>query len=93
MSVYNFDSESSQTSANLNFSTKLHFLDGIPLAYAEKQKLKICLRSQATSQILIYTPDWRETARERCLSPKQYKIKLAVMSLPFPQLFYETVRK
>ena len=93
MSVYNFDSESSQTSANLNFSTKLHFLDGIPLAYAEKQNLKICLRSKATSQILIYTPEWRETARERCLSPKQYKIKLAVMSLPFLQLFYETVRK
>ena len=93
MSVYSVDSESSQTSANLNFGTKLHFLDGIPLAYVEKRKLEICLRSKATSQIFIYTPEWRETARERCLSPKQYKIKVAVMSLPFPQLFYETVRK
>ena len=65
MSVYNVDSESSQISANLNFSTKLHFLDGIPLAYAEKRKLKICLRSKASSQIPIYTPEWRETLQEK----------------------------
>lgn len=65
MSVYNVNSERSQTSANLNFSTKLHFLDGIPLAYTENRRLKICLRSKATSQIPIYTPEWRETLQEK----------------------------